>query len=105
MPNRLKHTVVFWLQPESAAETADSMAEFYRGKITKVAGVEEVQVGRPVNSERDVVDDSYDLMTFVTFTDEASAASWQTDPVHDEFRNRFESHFARVVVYDSKLHD
>ena len=31
----------------------------------------------------------------------AAATAWQTDPVHDEFRERFGPAFERVVVYDS----
>ncbi len=101
MTHRLMHAVVFWLDPAAPADTADAMAAFYRDEIARVQGVEHTFVGRPAGTARDVVDSTCDLMSTVVFRDEAAATAWQSDPVHDAFRERFGPHFARVVVYDT----
>ena len=38
-------------------------------------------------------------MSAVVFEDPAAATAWQTDPVHDTFRERFGPAFARVRVF------
>ncbi len=98
---RLMHAVVFWLRADAADGTAAAMAKFYREEISQVAGVEQVFVGEPVGTDRDVVDGSYQLMSSLVFKDETAATAWQTDPVHAAFRDRFGASFDRVVVYDT----
>lgn len=103
MPNRVLHAVVFWLKPDAPPETARSMTEFYTERIAQVDGVEHAFAGPPAGTQREVVDGSYQLMSGLVFSNEAAASAWQVDPVHDAFRERFEAHFERVVVYDSLL--
>ena len=95
------HAVVFWLRDDAAPETAAEMATFYQQRISHVEGVEHVFVGPPAGTDRDVVDSSCQLMSSLVFRDESAATAWQSDPVHDEFRERFGPAFERVVVYDS----
>ena len=93
---RLMHAVVFWLRADAPDGTAAEMAKFYREEISQVAGVEQVFVGEPVGTDRDVVDGSEKLMSSLVFTDGAAAAAWQTDPVHATFRDRFEKRSSRA---------
>jgi len=95
------HAVVFWLKPSAPTDTVEVMSDFYRNRISGVDGVEHAFVGPPAGTDREVVDGSYRLMSVLVFSSEDAAAAWQSDPVHDEFRSRFEAHFERVVVYDS----
>ena len=99
---RLMHAVVFWLKAEAPDDTAAEMAKFYNEEISRVRGVEHVFVGRPAGTDRDVVDGSYQVMSAVVFADVAAATAWQSDPVHDTFRDRFGPHFDRVIVYDTR---
>jgi len=98
---RLMHTVVFWFRVDAPPGTAAEMAIFYQQKIAQVTGVEQVFVGPPAGTDRDVVDNTCQWMSSVVFESEAVATAWQTDPVHDEFRERFGPAFERVVVYDT----
>ena len=100
-PDRLMHAVVFWLRPDAPPDTAAAMTTFYRERIRSVEGVEHVFVGPPAGTDREVVDSTCQLMSAVVFRSEATATAWQTDPVHDEFRDRFGPSFERVVVYDT----
>ena len=95
------HTVVFWLKPDTPANTLASMAEFYYQQIASVDGVEQVFAGRPAGTDREVGDSSYQLLTSLLFRDKAAQDAWQTDPVHDTFRETFGPSFDRVIVYDS----
>ena len=98
---RLMHAVVFWFRADAPVGTVPEMATFYQQRISQVAGVEHVFVGPPAGTDRDVVDSSCQLMSSVVFEGESAATAWQTDPVHDEFRERFGPAFERVVVYDT----
>ena len=98
---RLMHTVVFWLRADASAETAAEMATFYQQRIASVAGVEHVFVGPPAGTDRDVVDSTCQLLSSLVFESAAAATAWQSDPVHDEFREHFGPRFDRVVVYDT----
>ena len=99
--SRLMHTVVFWLKNTTPETIPREIADFYYRRITDVAGVEQVFTGRPAGTDREVVDSSYQVLSSLIFRDSAAQDAWQTDPVHDEFRERFGEHFARVVVYDN----
>lgn len=99
--SRLMHTVVFWLKPDAPAGTPATMADFYYQRIAGVDGVEQVFAGSPAGTDREVVDNSYQLLTSVVFRDKAAQDAWQTDPVHDTFRETFGPAFERVVVYDN----
>ena len=98
---RLMHSVVFWLRTDAPAGTTAEIAAFYQQRIAPVAGVERVFVGSPAGTDRDVVDSTCQIMSSVVFESEAAATAWQTDPVHDEFRERFDPTFERVIVYDT----
>lgn len=101
MTKRLMHAVVFWLREDAPEDTESAMATFYQQKISKVEGVEHAFVGRPAGTPREVVDSTYQLMSSLVFRDASAATAWQSDPVHDEFREWFGSAFERVVVYDT----
>ena len=40
-------------------------------------------------------------MSSLVLASQAAATAWQSDPVHDEFRERFGPSFDRVIVYDT----
>ncbi len=95
------HTVVFWLKAGIPEDAADQIADFYVRKVPSVTGVELVFVGRPAGTSRDVVDNSYTVLSCLLFEDAAAQDAWQVDPVHDEFRESFGPWFESVVVYDT----
>jgi len=98
---RLVHAVAFWLKPDAPADVVDRMRAFYLERVTTgVPGVASVWVGRPRPATRSVVDASFACKSVVRFESAAAEAGWQSHPVHAEFKQRFEPHLERVVVYD-----
>jgi hypothetical protein len=98
---KLVHVVAFWFKPSAPKDLAATVSNFYRTRVQgRMPGVEAVWVGPPQPSDRDVVDDSFSLMSVVRFTDHAAEVAWQTHPIHDELRRLFEPHLAKVTVYD-----
>ncbi len=97
----LVHVVAFWIKPSAPPELGTRMVEFYTRRLHgSVPGVEVVWIGKARPSGRDVVDDSFSLMSIVRFADGAAEADWQTHPVHEELRTLMGEHLERVVVYD-----
>jgi hypothetical protein len=64
--------------------------------------VEAVHVGRPIMSDRDVVDDSFGVAFTMTFKDEAALQAYNADPDHKRSSAMTLPHVARGIIYDYK---
>jgi hypothetical protein len=100
-PDRVAHTVYFWLRDDAPSDSAAELIAFYRERVPEAPGVISVLCGVPRPSEREVVDDSFTVGTTVVFASAADETAWQVDPIHDELRERFTVRIERVQVYDT----
>lgn len=94
------HVVLFWLKPDMPAGERAAMQTELANQAQKVPGLLDCHMGGPAGTQRDVVDNSYDLMLVMRFADADAAKGWDTDPLHLALVKRFAPHFAEVVVYD-----
>lgn len=94
------HVVLFWLKPEMPVSERAAMQTELADQAQKVPGLLDCYMGGPAGTQRDVVDNSYDLMLVMRFRDATAAKGWDTDPLHLALVKRFAPHFAKVVVYD-----
>ncbi|MEQ1634391.1 MAG: Dabb family protein [Planctomycetota bacterium] len=94
------HVVLFWLKADMPASERAAMQTELAGEAQKVPGLLDCYMGGPAGTQRDVVDNSYDLMLVMRFADAAAAEGWDTDPLHLDLVKRFAPHFRKVVVYD-----
>lgn len=94
------HVVLFWLKPDMPASERAAMQTELADQAQKVPGLLECHMGGPAGTQRDVVDNSYDLLLVMRFADATAAKGWDTDPLHLALVKRFAPHFAKVVVYD-----
>ena len=97
----LVHTVYFWLKPEL---TAAQRADFRRGveSLAGIKAVEKVHVGVPApTAKRPIIDDSYAVALTVICRDVAAHDTYQADPIHLAFVERFKSCWNRVQIYDA----
>ena len=94
------HVVIFWTDPtkSTAADELISGAEKY---LRPIPGLSSFHVGRMVKSERDVVDQSYQVALNLQFASKKLQDDYQLHPLHLEFVEKaFKPNCRRVVVYD-----
>jgi hypothetical protein len=89
------HVVIFWTKPEIPG-AADAL-------VRPVPGVRLFHVGKMVKSDREVVEQSYQVALNLTFDTKKDQDDYQVHPSHIEFVEKvFKPNCARVVVYDFK---
>ena len=96
------HTVVFWLKPDT---TDAKVAEIIRSAkaMQDLPMVENVLIGTPIMSDREVVDDSFSVAFTMIFKDEAALQAYALDPHHKKISSEVTMpHVARGVIYDYK---
>jgi hypothetical protein len=94
------HVVIFWTKPElpGAAEALLAGAEKY---LRPIPGVVSFHVGRMAKSDRDVVDQSYQVALNLRFDSKQAQDDYQVHPLHLEFVEKaFKPNCARVTIYD-----
>ena len=97
----LVHTVFFWLKPEL---TQAQRAEFRRGveSLAAIPHVERVYVGAPAAvPDRPVTDRTFAVGLTVICRDVTAHNTYQADPIHLRFVERFQGCWTRVQVYDA----
>ena len=78
---RIVHVVMCWLH-EPGNETHQDMLVQASKEFRKIPGVIDVGVGRPLMSDRPIVDDSFDVGIFLTFKDEKDLQFYLDHPDH-----------------------
>lgn len=95
----ITHVVILWVR--EGDETARDQLLDGAKKLAGIPGVMEFRSGRPVPSDRAVVDSSFAVALTMTFADQEAAGAYQSHPIHEEFvRNCVKPLTSRVVVYD-----
>jgi len=94
------HTVFFWLKDNAPASAADQLANDCLRLLKGIPGIVAIHAGRPANTPREVVDNSYAVGLSVTLADRNAHDVYQDHPLHHEFIARNREHWHRVQVYD-----
>jgi Stress responsive A/B Barrel Domain len=94
------HAVYFWLQDNL---TNYDKAAFLAGarSLTTISSVQHGYLGVPAPTDRPVIDRSYSHALVIIFASERDHDLYQTDPIHDRFREQCGSFWQKVVIYDS----
>lgn len=98
--NMFLHHVYFWLKNPSSEEDRQKLVEGLE-KLTKVKTIKMFHIGKPANTNRDVIDTSYSISWLLIFDDKAAEESYQVDPIHLNFVETCKHLWEKVVVYDS----
>lgn len=94
------HHVYFWLNhPESQADFDQLVAGLQ--KLSAVTTIASFYIGKPADTNRDVIDRSYSVSWLLLFKNKADQDSYQTDPIHLNFVKECKHLWKKVVVYDS----
>ena len=98
--NKFIHHVYFWLKNTGSKEDKAKLVEGLQ-KLSKVATIKTFHIGRPADTNRDVIENSYAISWFTMFDNAADQESYQTDPIHLKFVEECSHLWSKVIVYDS----
>lgn len=93
------HNVYFWLKDDLDTEAFDA---FERGlaSLTHDPGVRSGYFGKPANTDRDVVENSYTYGLVLIFNNLVAHDQYQAGDIHLKFVGDHSFKWARVVVHD-----
>src|SRR5690606_27433256 len=94
------HHVYFWLNRPESREDFDELVEGLK-KLSAVETIRTFYIGKPANTNRDVIDRSYSVSWLLLFNNKADQDSYQTDPIHLRFVDECKHLWKKVVVYDT----
>ena len=94
------HHVYFWLKNPGNKEDLAALLEGLR-KLSKIDYIKMFHIGKPADTNRDVIDRSYAVSWMLVFNNKAEEERYQTDPVHLNFVATCKHLWEKVVVYDS----
>ena len=100
MNNIFIHHVYFWLKNAGNEADRDLLVAGLQ-KLSKAATIRQFHIGKPANTNRDVIDRSYAVSWMLIFDNDAEQATYQTDPIHLKFIEECSHLWSKVVVYDS----
>ena len=95
------HVVYFWLRPELSDDDRQRFEEALRRMVAESQHAVTGHIGRPAQTPREVVDNSYDFVLIVTFDDADGHQAYQEEEPHDRFRVVAAELAQRVQIYDS----
>lgn len=96
--NTFVHHVHFWLKNK------EDKAELIKGLETliPITHIRDIHIGVPADTNREVIDRSYDLSLLLLFDSAEAQAAYQDDPTHVLFADNYAKPLcAKVVVQDS----
>ena len=97
---RLYHLVFCWLKEEGNESHRQKIIEATQTFRT-IPGVIQAEAGNVVESERDIVDDSFDVGILIVTQDRASLKKYLDHPIHQKAKKEVLSPLVkRVLVYD-----
>jgi hypothetical protein len=94
------HHVYFWLEDPSSDDDRQKLIEGLE-KLTKVKTIRMFHIGKPADTDRDVIDTSYSISWMLMFDSKDDEESYQVDPIHLNFVETCKHLWKKVVVYDS----
>lgn len=94
------HHVYFWLNNPESKEDFDKLVAGLR-KLSSVKTINAFHIGKPADTNRDVIDRSYSVSWMLMFKNKADQDSYQVDPIHLKFIDDCKHLWKKVVVYDS----
>ena len=98
--NAFVHHVFFWLKEPKNAEARTDFEKGLQGLIT-VPQIQSSHIGTPVESPREVVDDSFTYSYMAFFKSKEDQAIYQTHPIHLKFIEDCQHLWEKVIVYDA----
>jgi hypothetical protein len=100
-PGDVEHVVLVWLNEPGNAAQKETMMAAARTFPKEIPGILSMSMGDAARSDRDVVDDSFDLALVMRFRDKASLDAYEKHPVHVKaVKEALAPYASRLKVYD-----
>jgi plasmid stabilization system protein ParE len=98
--NTFVHHVFFWLKEPSNEQAC---AQFEKGlqELITIPLIQSSHIGKPVESSREVVDDSFTYSYLIFFSNKEDQDTYQTHPIHLKFVEECKHLWEKVIVYDA----
>jgi hypothetical protein len=93
------HSVYFWLRDGADATERDALIDGLKA-LQDIKQVRHIWIGRPADTDRPVVERSYDVALVTVFDDKAGHDTYQDDPLHVDFVERHKGLWKRIQVFD-----
>jgi hypothetical protein len=98
---KLRHQAFFWLKNTGSQVDREMLIAGLK-TLHGIDFIRELHIGVPAPTEqRDVVDNSFDVLEYMVFDSLEDQAAYQTHPIHQQFIAECGHLWARIVVYDS----
>jgi len=98
----LHHVVLCWLKEPGNTRHRQQIIEVSKS-FQKIPGVLEVRVGQVVSSEREIVDDSFDVAILVIVPDQKRLTEYLQHPIHKKAKkDDLIPLVDKIIVYDFK---
>jgi hypothetical protein len=94
------HTMYFWFKGDLTAEQTATVIQGIHS-LTTIKSVHQGFAGVPASTDRPIIDRSYSYALIVIFKDQPAHDLYQTDSIHDRFREQCSGFWQKVVIYDS----
>lgn len=92
--------VVYWLRSDATDADRKQLMHDCTEYLGKIPTVRQVFAGRPAQTPREVVDNSYDVAVTVILEDRAGYTVYHDHPLHLDFIQRNRRLWRRAKVYD-----
>lgn len=97
----IHHVVLLWFKPEYRTDSVIQRIKRETLALKDTGEITSIKVGEAIQSERAVVDDSFDLAVMMTFSDSEAMNRYLSAPAHKEFVKRYiAGKTERLTVYD-----
>ncbi len=96
----VQHIVLLWLKPDIAERKKQEIIEGTNALI-EINQVKRVTIGHSIPSDRNIVDDSFDLGVLFEFETVDAMKNYTKDPLHKAFVEKsIKGNIEKIIVYD-----
>jgi len=98
---KIEHIVLVWLKRPSNAEDRATLVATAKKFQAEISEIQHLSVGAAVASDRDIVDDTFDVGFVMRFADKATLTAYENHPTHKDAVKKILLPLAKkVLVYD-----
>lgn len=100
--DKIVHVVLIWLDDKGNKAQINKIIQATKN-FRDIPGVQEIRVGRPIKSERSIVDDSFDVGLYMIFNSREQLNQYLIHPKHVESVSTLLEPLAKKIrIYDFK---